>query len=893
MIVNDELLRLGVLIANDVIQFEGHVAFLNWSKSEQLTWHYRSSFKRSTANDASQHLKIHKSLMKKKSKVVTFYDESEKTNFAAWKISADSFSGVIRIRRASVDFNQYELLLLGHVQQLMEDALIRPRSLELLKSLHLEFLDQRIFPHAADPTHIVNCYVEKAAALIHPEHFDPLHESTNPASYNSKSHESRVDGKLLSANMTELRIVAAKSSSGSDYGRDHFEDPYVIHRQDCIATRVWKSREAFVTNKLKRIKHRRKVFGDSVSHLSVPIHLGEEKLYGEIRLPDCLGVLTCETTMRDAYNDSKLSALALLGAHAAWPLGRSLIHEHVVRIGNERRIVQEATISLSRSARESDIFDILTEAFKKLQYSRGLYCTVDTSSDTVLGIDSWGDNLMEQLQLQTKRSKHHDAYDCQWLAIDSGQTQIIPDPENDRRVNKQAIETAKLNHFAIVPFVSAHEKIDHTVHIEREDHAPISESVDKPTVEELVRHGVEALERVRAAKSQQHWLGRCLSGGFSDHWSLLNGLAEAAVAGGVATRCRVFRIHGDTQTGFSQHGQHLAIDFEGSRLPNSVANRNVLSLLRKSKKTLLTTIVDKDLERRVADFEVNRVSGIHDEEALGKSGLKEWVEAPIFSAAGSLIAKLVFDHQSCPNTLFTPNELQWISAMAGAATFAIETHGTREIISELAKEGLAADVLRHAIRDVVTLAIDELHDNVLPHIVYRTARNSLDRLRQLSQPVQSDTNIGDKLKVCADMAEPFLKAGRVKLRLNRLGKFQAIHNDDSSSSPFVWVALKLIANAIRSVNRFDEVTDHDGHEVLVKLRRATSSRIALEVEDTGSGLPSSVLEKLEHPVTVIEDAHGEGRGLAYVRLLCAQARWSFTHSRSDSRTKFRVEFPVK
>jgi signal transduction histidine kinase len=100
------------------------------------------------------------------------------------------------------------------------------------------------------------------------------------------------------------------------------------------------------------------------------------------------------------------------------------------------------------------------------------------------------------------------------------------------------------------------------------------------------------------------------------------------------------------------------------------------------------------------------------------------------------------------------------------------------------------------------------------------------------------------------------------------------------------VLINLITNAVHAVE--------SGGKVVVRAQVASPTSVAIEVADSGPGVPEADREKIFEPFfTTKPDGKGTGLGLPIVRNIVDQHRGQISVSRSDlGGAAFRVVIPI-
>lgn len=150
----------------------------------------------------------------------------------------------------------------------------------------------------------------------------------------------------------------------------------------------------------------------------------------------------------------------------------------------------------------------------------------------------------------------------------------------------------------------------------------------------------------------------------------------------------------------------------------------------------------------------------------------------------------------------------------------------------------------------------------------------------------------DELEQIRNLVAPFLKSGEVSLSLPSRCDFSPISSSGCEDVSFALIVLKIAANAVHAVNREAERYPSKRHGVLISVRRVRRNMAQVIIRDSGGGIPPHLLGKIFGPVSPVLQTHGEGRGLAYARLLCKKAGWDLRYGRDGHTTTVSLEIFV-
>lgn len=867
----DHVFRLTVLIANDVVAFEAHRFFVFGNHDKFLHhWHYRPA----VAAQINKHdLSIIRRVLKR---------TRESSSGAVLTVSGGVTAATLKVRlphdqialfrfSRRGEFTAHELWLLSLIKSLSERAYYSPETLRLLETLHLMFVDQRVFPRSFSAKEILHTYAEKAGILLHPNEFDPAYKSVKQ---HTRLPKIRITAKLINLNRTELWIAAAIAfPNQAQWSPSRLGERYSLLKPRSIAARVWHKQRPYHTNSYQLDDIAQRIFKDTASHISAPLLYGKEQRQAGFELPSCLGVLSIETSVPNAYSQQHRWALALLASHASWPVGRSLLRTESNARYEERNIHHRTSLALARCISESEVFSILSDGLKKLRYPRGLFSEVSPNQLEIKGGFAWGRNF-KRLSRITDRNLTDDETDCQSQAVKTGKPKVVLDPESDTSVNREAHHIARLKPFVVVPLKEPHGKVLFTLHIEREDLAPIGQS-DIDIATELCEMGMQALRRIGRTQS----LVKLNSELFSEEYPhldwLFTKLGNHIYGCGVASRYRVFRINGNQQTGQLQCGENQIDKFKGFVLAQTNQNKAVLDALREDRKPVIVVAHKSSQTISPSDeFRVMQVRHASHTHRFKKGDVDEWIEIPIMDGGRLLTHKIVVDNCNRQLTHFPIEDIHELVKCGNTASSLTDVIHYRNLIAQLASEGLNCDVIRHALEDIVPFAKTRYHRHVDPKRILIEAASTLHDLAILSRRADSTSSIRKDFQLIESLVRPF--SANITLRVatppENLHSLPTKADDALSSlaNPLPWILMKFLMNSIRS---FGGLPAERTQEVRVTFRRVDKDRAEIDITDNGPPLPCDIVEAWKHPPRLIENAAGNGQGIAYARILASKAGW--------------------
>ncbi|MBT3194157.1 MAG: sensor histidine kinase [Verrucomicrobia bacterium] len=541
-----------------------------------------------------------------------------------------------------------------------------------------------------------------------------------------------------------------------------------------------------------------------------------------------------------------------------------------------------------------EITETLMEALKGLNYSRGLLAQVDYEKRRVVSRRklSWGGKKMQDLAAKTNRRFRKYEGDCQIRAVYEGKPQVILDPTGDMRADREAIELADLKPFAVFPLLDSRGKTRWTVHVEREDTAPLGKS-DVALTEYLCRQAMIAWERIRRASMERHWAELVAEKTFDTAGSLLGAYAEFVVQVGLALRCRVYTIGDDGyQHGLQQAGRNQAKRFGSFLLPGD--ETPLQSLMA----TMRPVIVRRASTPPVTHSPHGEYSTLTstpdpgDERRLGKDGVAQWVEAPVVRR-GKIEAKIVFDNHGEGEVPLA--DIRIIDATARLLSTAYSSLATQAVRFRLARAGLINSVLRHHVKLFVArmLSLPGLPE-ATRELRMREVLDSLTLLGKVCNPYDTGPSgarrqlvtVTSEMELARTLVKP-LGEGTLNIDWNMVESKCMVPEE---GHPLCLVLLSLIANAIMAVRKVTDEGMPVTGKISVKLLPDSSRLrcVTIDVSDWGCGISPETANRVRAGEPVGGE-FGEGVSLAYSMRLAEDSKWSLRLLRRRHPTKFRLQ----
>jgi signal transduction histidine kinase len=891
-----EALGMALVVANDVVGFDGHRIYLRFWDASDLMWSFSEGYyaeqELSEAREFSE--QCDKRLLEEGRRFVQFQKEDSKSWIGLFRLSLPGRAeGYLAVRRRSGRFSTTERYHLRMAGALLQRALLDRADFALLRRLHLSFLDQKILLRNATLPQLCQRYLEKALYVCHgcPSEAVP-NSSTPPATTPPKPWECRgtirATVKVPTPNWMALKHEAHVSTSTEESRRNLSSYVYNLGPQDCpesIAAEVFGSRRTVRTLDYQNYPNKVRVYHDTECHLSAPIVAGRDR---------CRGVLSVETTEPDAYRDVHVAALTLLAAHLAWPLrqarGRSAIHEKIDRFSERVRQLR------SETGLES-LLGVLKDSLVDLGYGRGLLSKVDHQRREVVGTIAWGDEKMEAVREQTCRHFDRDRDDCQVLAVLTGKEVVIHQPRTDPRANKLAVQTGDLEPFGIFPLLDNHGRAIATIHAARFDGARIGQ-IDQRLIGDLCSRAMRSWEKDRRAQLERQWLVKLLERPFLSYLEMLTWFADHAVTEGFVARCRVFTI--DEQGNQKPHHEG-----GGKKTPGffdvKLDNRGDGHILDAVKPVLFVREGRETPLRTSEEFDVLTGMGEAHPKELDNERRGQWVETPVH-LNGRKVAKLVLDHNDAREDAFTLGEMRLISRLTRTLSIAAEVIEAERARSRLCCLGLHASLLwhhlAHAVHRLALCPPDVDREELLRR--NQASARALRRLGGLFQKKRPDAglsaasfSIAEELREGRDILEPFFDTefGHIRLAIDQGDYPELVPGADR---PLLLILLSLVINAAGAIPKPREEGGVRKGRVDVALRRQPG-RIVVQVVDNGVGIAAEreadVRARLERPAGFL--SRGEGSGLIFASMLAQEKGWGLALPLRADPTTFELTIPTK
>lgn len=878
------LIAIALEIANDLVAFDGHLVCLFANETNPpCIWHYEDGPKYSGAGVRSGMQSL-RTLDGQISKETRYRRGVLKRNSRSYCVPIQSMTmryGLIGFERSSkVPFSEEDIQLLQTVFTLCAASFEASSTKALLNSLHLQLLHRRTEISSMDQADdVLRAYLMKAQSVCHPQ------ESAQDAKI-------RVSAKLINTNRMALYLRAIHSSETSEIPNLDSSFRYDVDNPKSIAARVFTSRLSYLCNNYPRKCPKPfRVFLDTESHISSPI----------IENGSVIGILSIETTLPNNYSHEHVLAMTLIAAHCAKPLRHAHDRECMLARLKDIQNIQDATIRLHESASTDCVFHTLRDCLVKLRYRRGLICRVDHASGSVTGHIAWGPKFAE-LSNKTHRDFDRDKMDVQVQAVLKRCSQRIDDPQKNRAAHRDALTTAKLVPFAVIPLMSSSGIPLWTLHVERDDTSPLAND-ELRDIEELARLAVTEIERIQhlAEKENQIRLDALSVSWASELASKVviteeafRRLANFIVDQKIAKRCLVFERGDRAWRGvtMSTASKLRAVDaFEGLRIPMPKTN-STLELLMSRKKPIVVR-----WQKRAPFFFCLTPSGEPSEfptaiqtpftksKELGLELITEWVEVPLFRGA-SLIAMALLERYEDDRTAhvsgatcFSTSDLRLIDEIARTTSMGLDRLQAEESFAHEAMLAACMALYGHevksrfyAIRDEATaMKLDRLPSKTMNSVLRlkRTVNAELDQVQSIMAFFKDDVmapNLGESyVTVDSEIrkAKHLLRSDYVTV-----SKTKCTYRVPARNRPLCLVLIQLISNAIR----FTFESDPPLIDVSIHVDRRSHSCI-IRVSDNGSGF-SGDIDCFRTGIGIPISDCGHGLGLRSAFLISRAHGWS-------------------
>lgn len=901
-----EVIELALEVANDVVAFDSHLVLLEHDPKQgqpRATWHYDigPSFKGAEHDREIRGLLKLMSIFKSNrdvQKVGLF--KQRKCIYIVKMVYKRDTKGILSVARDSPGkFSATDVRLLKSVGVLAATAMYESQAFNLLRGLHLHFLDHRTSTYQAqDVKSVAEQYIEKIEHVFHPEVLQLVVTRPLPAI------KVRSSIKLVTENGMALYIAACRSTTAraklaKDWSTKRLAARYDADGKSTITARVFASQIPYLTNKylsLSSKKAVKRLFHDVESHMSVPIVAGTDPP---------LGVLTVETTVKANYTPVHLHALALLAGHAARPLGRAQDRELSFGRLADLDVIRDMMGSLQRCKNWSEIKSVLSKDLKRLRYHRGLICEVLYGKKLVVGSHYWGLN-MKELCRKTRRHFIRNRNDCQIKAVIEKIPQAVSHPKQDPAAHREAVKVAALGPFVIIPMLDSTAKVAWTLHVEREDTAPIG-IPEIANLQEICRAAVAARERLHNVDRQQEaadialaWAQR-LQEHFWRHEEVLQNLADFAIKY-MCSRCIVYQFDDNKMVGICQAGLKLGgnKEFLGFKFSRSVARlRSVLC--RESRPIIIRQATRQKKLRYRKEFRVEFVQSMFYNKDFAEEDVPEKIVVPLF-AHGMLMNIVAFDKKGLgynpDDRTFTTDEIHLFGTIGRLTSLALERACFAQQMLRQASVGASMGVFRHEIAGCFRRLSDQI---VLSRNVPTESKQMIDNLLKTVTQEMNKTEVLREFFTNEVFKEKFTGvkhtpvSREIKLALKMIGlthsklvqhpkrsiKVRVVQNQH----PLCLILLQLLTNAREAIKRKKAGLIKIGF----KSGRQGAPHI-LTVSDTGIGVSKIIARELQRsPSTIWRPPHG--LGLQCAQLLAQGQGWTLRLARRKSPTRFEISIP--
>lgn len=897
-------MSLGMEVANDVVAFDGHLVLLLENQKlvhPKMAWHYDLG-PLYAGSEYARHVRVIEEAIqrsaKDKSGLTQGYTTRTKARLLTELRYGSALKGYFLVTRFGrhAHFSPTDVRLLRSTMTLAMAAMYDPRASALLQRLHLHFLDRRTAIYqAADPNSVLEEYLNKTGCVIHPEIYGASGQSPPDIRV-------RLNAKLVNVPRTALYVAAYDSTDPTEWTDQKQKLRYNIKVDSGVAARVFSSERPFLRTDLRRIRRQTvKLFRDTASKMCVPIVAGNEA---------CHGTLSVEATQKDAYDRIHLHAFALLAAHAARPLGRALDRELAERRCRDVPVLGEIMRAFPQCATWDEVQSVLMAGMPKLGYHRGLICKVQHRKRVVVGDTYWAGDEEAQTRMANlcKRTRRHftrNKRDCQVKAVLTRHPQVIYDPRHDPATHRDALRIASLSPFAIIPMLDQQGQVVRTLHVEREDIAPIGEP-EIANLQQICQAAMAAGERLAEGVADQavadaamKW-AQFLQQRFVRETDILRALADFAVRM-ACSRCRVYRIAGDHQVGVCYAGPRLRRIKDFSRFKLRPGSNRLLSRLRREQKLLVCIAKSGKGPRYRGEFSVEYVWPVCQERRLEKNGVPEWVEVPLFMEQ-RVVGKVVFDKKdhrlSLADRRFGLEDLRLLSALGRFTSLALERTALERALLHHAGIGACMGVFRHEIRNrIVELESEATAPSLTEH--YPPSRMAVRSLIQTVQSVKSGIDRlgdffkrrfhevelgGEKTVTISSEVSTALKLLRLPPHLiSEIPQAPIRVRVPGNQRPLCLILLQLLQNARRAVKE-------GGHIAITFVKGRAGKPHVLAIKDTGKGV-SRGLARDVNATDFVPSRSSTGVGLQCAKLLAAGQGWTLRLKRRAKPTRFEILIP--
>ena len=312
-------LRLALQIANDVIPFEQHRVYLFWQDESEALWSFPTGFFKGTEEELEVSRTFEKQLHDSGRPVFQAKPAEKWMSLLRVEVPGEAVGHLAIGRKKSGKYTRNELYHLRLVAQLIRGALSSKKNAELLRRLHLNFLDGRTLLQELTPKEILAEYLQKAVHVCHGISVDDFERAKNGDIGATKGWVIRPTAKRITPNRMALLISAYDSTERGEWTKERTDFVYPSgeegQKPESIAAHVYLHQRLYLTNDYQNCPLVNSLrFDNTKSHMSAAMVAGHAL---------CAGVLTIETSKPDAYSRMAGAAFALLAAHAFWPFSRA------------------------------------------------------------------------------------------------------------------------------------------------------------------------------------------------------------------------------------------------------------------------------------------------------------------------------------------------------------------------------------------------------------------------------------------------------------------------------------------------------------------------------------------------------------------------------------------
>lgn len=902
-----KVMEIALEVANDVVAFDDHCVLLELDRRRgepRATWHYEAGISYAGAEyerEVQRFPKLLKAFRSNRDAQRVGLLKRRKRLYVVKMVYDRHIKGILVVGRDSPDeFSATDVRLLKSVGSLAAAAMCESQAFHLLGRLHIHFLDRRTsMLQTRDVRSLGEQYLEKTEYIFHPEVLEFAISGPLPAI------KVRSSMKLVSENGMVLYIVASRSTTArkkaaEDWSARRLATRYDADGKSTITARVFASQLPYLTNEYQSLKVPvKRLFSDVESHMSAPIIAG---------IDQPLGVLSLETTLKADYSPVHLDALTLLAGHAARPLGRARDRELSAGRLDDLDVTRAMMSSLQECSSWSKAESVLSQGLQRLRYRRGLICEVLYDKRLVVGSHYWGPN-MRDLCRKTRRHFIRNKNDCQIKALTKKEPQVISNPKQDPAAHREAVRIAALGPFAIIPVLNRRGNVVWTLHVEREDTAPlgIPEIAD---LQQICRAAMAVRERLEDSARQQktadiaiRWAQR-LQKRLSQQSVVLENLAEFAVKH-VCKRCRVYKFSGNYAIGVCRAGMKLTHVKKFSKFRFSSNFSSVESFFCRNPGPTIVRSRIRQVEPKLGrKFRVDRFGSKFHDKATEKENVRELVQVPLF-IHGKLTNVMMFDkygeYQSLEQGAFAEPEVQLLGTLARLTSLALERTYLEQQAFQQASVGASMGVFRHEIAGCInrlSTTATLYRDRRIPHTsVIHELLATIDRETDRMQGLR-DFFTHEVLKQKVKGSQYTTVAHEVKSAIELLG---LTHSDlvyistkntgvkvPRPQRPLCLILLELLANARKATKS----KERPWIKIFLKKGRGCQPHI-LNVSDNGVGIGEAAARRFQSERFAEWGPREHGLGLWCAQLLAEGQGWNLRLARRKNPTCFQVRIPTK